>query len=140
MSASVCTENDDNCKDGNQANWVKGTETATVFIGAIIGQLTMGYAGDVLGRNAAMILTLSIASISAFLSSVASYGDPTTIYAIIIIFRFTLGIGLGGVYPLSATKAAEDGGDSKGHVDLTSASYAFFWQVPGSMVIISLLI
>jgi len=43
-----------------------------------------------------------------------------------------LGIGVGGVYPLSATKAAEDGG-VEGRVDMQAAAWAFFWQVPGSM-------
>lgn len=93
----------------------------------------MGYAGDVLGRNTAMTLTLSIVVISAVLSAVASTGSPTIVYAVIIVARFFLGVGVGGVYPLSATKAAEDGG-SKGHVDPKSASWAFFWQVPGSMM------
>lgn len=69
----------------------------------------MGYAGDVLGRNEAMRLTLGIACVSALLSAVAPAGDSTAVYCVVIAFRFLLGIGLGGVYPLAATKAAEDG-------------------------------
>lgn len=48
---------------------------------------------------------------------------------------FFLGMGVGGVYPLSATKAAEDGNKTgkKGGVDVVSASLAFFWQTPGAM-------
>jgi len=91
----------------------------------------MGYAGDVLGRNAAMTLTLSIVAVSALLSAVVPFGSAESIYICIIIFRFFLGIGVGGIYPLSATKAAEDGGHEDGKVDTTSASWAFFWQVPG---------
>ena len=94
----------------------------------------MGYAGDVLGRNKAMTLTLSLVCISALLSAILPFGPPTTVYTVIIVSRFIMGIGLGGVYPLSATKAAEDGGDSHGHVSAASASYAFFWQTPGAMV------
>ena len=41
MSASVCTLSDDKCKDGDQDKWVASTATATVFIGAIIGQLSV---------------------------------------------------------------------------------------------------
>ncbi len=59
----------------------------------------------------------------AFLSH--SYGSLTDL---------SPGIGVGGVYPLSATKAAEDGGDHHGNVDPTADSWAFFWQVPGTMV------
>jgi len=44
-----------------------------------------------------------------------------------------LGIGVGGVYPLAAVKAAEDGGGGDGGVDMQAAAWAFFWQVPGSM-------
>jgi len=105
-----------------------------IFAGAILGQLSMGYAGDVLGRTKAMILTLSIATLGALLSSAAPVGSPSKVYVTIIVFRFFLGVGLGGVYPLSATKAAEDGagnGDKK--VDPTSAAIAFFWQAPGAM-------
>eukprot|EP00401_Gymnodinium_catenatum_P070679 CAMPEP_0117611742 /NCGR_PEP_ID=MMETSP0784-20121206/82564_1 /TAXON_ID=39447 /ORGANISM="" /LENGTH=153 /DNA_ID=CAMNT_0005415223 /DNA_START=40 /DNA_END=497 /DNA_ORIENTATION=+ len=133
MSSSVCTTNDEECKEGMQSGWVSSTATATVFIGAITGQLSMGYAGDVLGRNNAMILTLSLVSVSALLSAIIPWGNASSIYACIIVTRFILGIGVGGVYPLSATKAAEDGGDPDGNVDVIAASWAFFWQVPGSM-------
>lgn len=38
------------------------------------------------------------------------------------------------MYPLSAVKAAEDGGTSDGKVDSYKSSLAFFWQTPGSML------
>lgn len=69
----------------------------------------MGYVGDVLDRNTAMTLTLSIASLAAVASAVLPMGSPTSVYIVIIICRFVLGAGLGGVYPISAAKAAEDG-------------------------------
>ena len=68
----------------------------------------MGYLGDILDRNKAMTLTLSIACLAAISSAVLPRGSPTSVYIIIIICRFILGAGLGGVYPLSAAKAAED--------------------------------
>ena len=64
----------------------------------------MGYLGDLLSRNQAFIITLMISSLSAFLSAIAPTGDPSKQYTTIIIFRFFLGIGIGGVYPLSAVK------------------------------------
>lgn len=99
----------------------------------------MGYAGDLIGRNHAMTLTLGLVTFAATMSAIAPHGSPSSIYATIIVMRFLLGIGVGGVYPLAATKAAEDGGARKGGdaVDLTAASWAFFWQVPGSMVSLS---
>ncbi len=97
----------------------------------------MGYAGDVFGRNITMIATLSLVAVAALLSAIASTGHPTQVYSTIIVTRFFLGIGVGGVYPLSATKAAEDskrGSNDKDEVDIGAAGFAFFWQVPGSMV------
>lgn len=133
MSESVCTTNDDACKDGEQAKWLSGTIEATIFAGSIVGQLTMGYAGDILGRNRAMTLTLTIAAVSALLTAIVPRGSSQSIYLFLIVFRFTLGIGVGGVYPLSATKAAEDGAVNNGKASTRSASIAFFWQVPGAM-------
>ena len=68
----------------------------------------MGYVGDILDRNKAMTLTLSIACLAAIGSATLPRGSPSSVYIIIIICRFVLGAGLGGVYPLSAAKAAED--------------------------------
>lgn len=41
MAASVCTTDDGSCKDGEQSPWVASTATATVFVGAITGQLSV---------------------------------------------------------------------------------------------------
>ena len=63
----------------------------------------MGYLGDALGRDQAMTITLSLAALGALLSAVVSIdsNQPTLTYLSIVISRFVLGIGLGGVYPLS---------------------------------------
>ena len=133
MTASVCSTSEDKCKQGEQAAWVGGTANAAVFVGAIVGQLTMGYAGDVLGRSKALALTLSIVVFSAMLSSAAPNGSAESIYSTIIIFRFLLGVGAGGLYPLSAAKAAEDVNKNGGNNDSKiSAAWAFFWQTPGA--------
>ena len=77
----------------------------------------MGYIGDVLGRNKAMTLTVSIGSLAAVASAALPRGSPTSVYIVIIISRFVLGAGLGGVYPLSAAKAAEDGSADEKQLD-----------------------
>jgi PHS family inorganic phosphate transporter-like MFS transporter len=102
----------------------------------------MGYAGDIFGRNTALLMTLSLVAASALLSAVAPGGPPTQVYTTIIVTRLFLGIGVGGVYPLSATKAAEDNskkatgsdGESGDGVNISAAAFAFFWQNPGAMV------
>ena len=131
MSVDVCTKNDDECKDGEQQPWVSSSATAVVFAGSIVGQLTMGFAGDILGRTTAMGLTQFIAVISALFSALISMGSAEQVYSTIITCRFFLGIGLGGVYPLAATKAAEDG--SSGGTNPAASAKSFFWQTPGSL-------
>jgi MFS transporter, PHS family, inorganic phosphate transporter len=130
MSKHVCTGELEDCKNGDQDSWVHSSATAVVFAGSIVGQLTMGYAGDVLGRSNAMGLTVGIALLAALFSAVIPSGGAEQIYATIIGCRFFLGIGLGGVYPLAATKAAEDG--SAGGTNPVSTATSFFWQTPGS--------
>ena len=110
-----------------QQSWVATQNMSVIFIGCILGQFTMGYAGDLIGRSRALSLTLCIAAAGAIGSAAASWGSPSAIYGTVIAFRFVIGYGLGGVYPLSATKAAEsDDSNSVG-----STAWAFFWQGPG---------
>ena len=75
MSSDVCTSTDENCKHGSQESWVSGTASATVFAGAIAGQLSMGYLGDLLGRNKAMTITLAIAAVGALGSAIFPFGS-----------------------------------------------------------------
>lgn len=63
MSKHVCTGNLEDCKNGDQDAWVHSSATAAVFADSIVGQLTMGYAGDVLGRSNAMGLTVGLLSL-----------------------------------------------------------------------------
>ena len=134
MSRSVCTASETECRHGEQDDWVESTASAMVFAGAIFGQLTMGYAGDVIGRTEALFLTLSLATIATVASALAPQGSPTSVYTIIIVCRFILGVGLGGVYPLSSTKAAEASSSSTGRVNSVDSAKSFFWQAPGAMM------
>lgn len=134
MSSDLCTTDQAACNLGKQAGWVTGTSNATILIGAIVGQLGMGKLGDVVGRNTAFLATMTLATFGSILSASAPSGPPDKIYAGIIGCRFILGLGLGGVYPLSATKASEDSGSEDGNtVDSVAAAWAFFWQMPGVM-------
>lgn len=129
-------------RDMPQETWVKTQDKSVIFIGCILGQFLMGYAGDLLGRTRALSLTLSLAVVGALGSSLGPWGDITDVYTTIIAFRFVIGFGLGGVYPLSATKAAEaetDDGHEGGSIaekerraaGIARSSAAFFWQGPG---------
>ena len=101
-----------------------------VFAGAITGQLTMGLAGDVLGRRRAMLLTNSFSIVGALGTALFTWGSPSTMYAIMGACRFLLGVGVGGKYPLAASMSQEDSGSAQKSVAQKSYQVAkgFFWQ------------
>jgi len=80
------------------------------LVGAIFGQLTFGYVGDCLGRSRALQLTMAMSILGALASAFAvpfDSSNPPSIFYFLALSRFFLGIGVGGVYPLSATIASE---------------------------------
>jgi PHS family inorganic phosphate transporter-like MFS transporter len=73
---------------------------------------------------------LSLTLVGSLGAAVLPWGSASTIYAVLSGCRFILGIGVGGMYPLSAAKVAES--DAK--VDATKIGWSFFFQAPGSML------
>ena len=132
MGTTYCTSTLDECKQGNQEAWVTGTLNGITFLGAVCGQLGGGAVGDMIGRSNAFLATMSLATVGNVLSAILPSGSADSVYVSITVCRFFTGLGLGGVYPLSATKAAEDDGSEDGKtVDPRGAAFAFFWQMPG---------
>lgn len=83
--------------------------SSALIAGMILGQLTLGTLGDVLGRHVAMSIVMIlqiIASLGSSLSMSVPYYN-LTIFHILALWRFLLGLGCGGVYPLSATLTTE---------------------------------
>lgn len=95
LDSTVCTSNDDNCRNGHQALWVGPVVKGIIFLGCMIGQLTMGYAGDVLGISEAMTLTMLISIIGALGSALLTLGEPTEVFVLMAVCRLVLGIGIG---------------------------------------------
>eukprot|EP00467_Chlorarachnion_reptans_P008645 CAMPEP_0114497024 /NCGR_PEP_ID=MMETSP0109-20121206/6089_1 /TAXON_ID=29199 /ORGANISM="Chlorarachnion reptans, Strain CCCM449" /LENGTH=446 /DNA_ID=CAMNT_0001674349 /DNA_START=159 /DNA_END=1499 /DNA_ORIENTATION=+ len=116
-----------------QTAWIKEMLKGVVFAGAITGQLVMGYVGDLLGRNKALSATIGLAAIGSLGSALFPWGDRWSVYGILATCRFILGVGVGGVYPLSATKAAEESETTDLQARNLRVSLAFFWQTPGAM-------
>lgn len=117
--------------------WVDKVLPGVVFAGSLIGMCFMGYLGDLLGRRVGLLITLSFVVFGAFASSIFSRGSPETIYLVIGIMRFIMGIGIGGIYPMSAAIAAEAENKKKKddciHAQAVKAGKAFFWRTPGAM-------
>jgi len=87
--------------------------SVAVLVGAMLGQLTFGYIGDCIGRGPALRITMALSIFGALLSAFAvPFGhDPPSVLTFLALSRFLLGLGVGGVYPLSATIATECSSD-----------------------------
>ncbi|KAL8239427.1 hypothetical protein R6Q59_015994 [Mikania micrantha] len=77
------------------------------LVGTLSGQLVFGYLGDKLGRKKVYGITLLLMMVCAICSGLSfGYGAKSVIRTL-CFFRFWLGFGIGGDYPLSATIMSE---------------------------------
>jgi PHS family inorganic phosphate transporter-like MFS transporter len=87
--------------------------SSALIAGMIVGQLVGGALGDIMGRHRAMSVVMFLQVISAFASAcsvemnVPFFDRHLSIIQVLAIWRFILGLGCGGVYPLAATLTAE---------------------------------
>lgn len=110
-----------------EPHWAKMTLLGTVFAGAVIGMVSMGVVGDLIGRKYAMLLTLAFSFLGSVGCAAFSWGGDMSTYAVISACRLVLGIGVGGLYPLSAAKVAETNPNLR--PDPTKIGWSFFFQV-----------
>ncbi|XP_062080415.1 inorganic phosphate transporter 1-4-like [Humulus lupulus] len=86
---------------------VSAAVNGVAFVGTLSGQLFFGWLGDKLGRKKVYGVTLMIMVICSICSGLSFSHDPKTVMATLCFFRFWLGFGIGGDYPLSATIMSE---------------------------------
>ncbi|KAI9081214.1 hypothetical protein K1719_036836 [Acacia pycnantha] len=77
------------------------------LIGAIIGQLFFGWLGDKIGRKRVYGITLILMVVSSLASAIPFRKSAKAVMTTLCFFRFWLGFGIGGDYPLSATIMSE---------------------------------
>lgn len=86
---------------------VQAAVTGVALCGTLAGQLFFGWLGDKMGRKKVYGLTLMLMVVCSIASGL-SFGDsPKGVMATLCFFRFWLGFGIGGDYPLSATIMSE---------------------------------
>lgn len=85
---------------------VKSLCSSALIAGMIAGQIAGGAVGDILGRHLAMAVVMTLQIVGAIATATATNGY-ISIYTWIAFWRFILGVGCGGVYPLAATITAE---------------------------------
>ena len=121
---------------GGPSNCSAEIESASTscLVGAIVGQLAFGYIGDCLGRPRALQLTMAMSILGALASAFAVpvSSDPASIFVFLTITRFFLGVGVGGVYPLSATIASES---SEANARGRNASLVFSMQGVANLLV-----
>ncbi|GAA5975442.1 hypothetical protein JCM11641_004265 [Rhodosporidiobolus odoratus] len=88
------------------ANQDLGLKIATP-VGTFVGQLLFGWLADKFGRKKMYGLELMIIIIATVGQAVAGHGPGVNILGVLIMWRFIMGVGIGGDYPLSAVISSE---------------------------------
>ncbi|KAH0586925.1 hypothetical protein H2248_005759 [Termitomyces sp. 'cryptogamus'] len=86
-----------------------GIKVATP-IGTLLGQLVFGWLADRVGRKRMYGIELMIIIVATFAQSLSGSGrrgGPVGTIGVLIVWRFLMGIGIGGDYPLSAVISSE---------------------------------
>ncbi|CAL4916964.1 unnamed protein product [Urochloa decumbens] len=86
---------------------VAAAVNGVAFCGTLAGQLFFGWLGDKLGRKSVYGMTLMLMVLCSIASGLSFGHTPTGVMATLCFFRFWLGFGIGGDYPLSATIMSE---------------------------------
>ncbi|CAB9513520.1 Inorganic phosphate transporter 1 [Seminavis robusta] len=121
--------------------------SSALFAGMIAGQLGGGALGDVCGRHIAMMAVMLLQVLASLLSSLSTdlpmANDNDTddtknirvsLVTMLAFWRFVLGVGCGGVYPLAATLTAESSNDGES-AKARRVALAFSFQGVGYLTV-----
>ncbi|RDX75113.1 Inorganic phosphate transporter 1-4, partial [Mucuna pruriens] len=90
-------------KPGSLPPNVSAAVNGVAFCGTLSGQLFFGWLGDKMGRKKVYGMTLMMMVICSIGSGLSFGHSAKSVMATLCFFRFWLGFGIGGDYPLSAT-------------------------------------
>ncbi|KAK7277406.1 hypothetical protein RIF29_18558 [Crotalaria pallida] len=94
-------------KPGKLPPNVNNTVVGVALVGTLAGQLVFGWLGDKLGRKKVYGMTLMLMVVCAICSGLSFGSTARSVMGTLCFFRFWLGFGIGGDYPLSATIMSE---------------------------------
>ncbi|KAL0304825.1 UNVERIFIED_CONTAM: putative inorganic phosphate transporter 1-7 [Sesamum angustifolium] len=98
---------DGSAKPGSLPPNVSAAVNGVALCGTLAGQLFFGWLGDKLGRKKVYGLTLMLMCLCSIASGLSFGSEAKSVMATLCFFRFWLGFGIGGDYPLSATIMSE---------------------------------
>ncbi|KAF8016396.1 hypothetical protein BT93_H1797 [Corymbia citriodora subsp. variegata] len=99
--------NPNSAKPGTLPPSVAAAVNGVALCGTLSGQLFFGWLGDKLGRKRVYGITLVLMVVCSLASGLSLGNQPKGVMATLCFFRFWLGFGIGGDYPLSATIMSE---------------------------------
>ncbi|BGP24740.1 MFS transporter, PHS family, inorganic phosphate transporter [Rhodotorula toruloides] len=76
-------------------------------VGTLVGQLFFGWLADIVGRKKMYGFELIIIIIATLGQAVAGHGPAVSIIGVLVMWRFIMGVGIGGDYPLSSVITSE---------------------------------
>ncbi|EKX43011.1 hypothetical protein GUITHDRAFT_158082 [Guillardia theta CCMP2712] len=119
----------------NRSNYALAS---VALIGTLVGQLTFGHLADLFGRKPVHIVTMVIISIAALCSGMSFGTTGDAVVGTLCMWRFLLGLGIGGIYPLSATVMSETASTKyRGtYISAVFAFQGFGFLLAGTVVII----
>ncbi|GFY84948.1 phosphate transporter 1;3 [Actinidia rufa] len=94
-------------KPGTLPPNVQSSVTGVALVGTLVGQLFFGWLGDKMGRKKVYGITLILMVLCSVASGLSFGKSAEGVMATLCFFRFWLGFGIGGDYPLSATIMSE---------------------------------
>ncbi|EYU17912.1 hypothetical protein ABFS82_14G204400 [Erythranthe guttata] len=94
-------------KPGSLPPNVSAAVNGVALCGTLAGQLFFGWLGDKMGRKKVYGLTLMVMCLCSIASGLSFGRDAKAVMTTLCFFRFWLGFGIGGDYPLSATIMSE---------------------------------
>ncbi|KAI0663769.1 phosphate transporter [Cubamyces menziesii] len=83
-----------------------GVKVATP-VGTLVGQLLFGWLADVVGRKRMYGVELMLIIVATFGQALSGQGHAVNIIGVLVVWRFIMGVGIGGDYPLSAVISSE---------------------------------
>ena len=94
---------------GFKNSWQRSLVTASSIFGAMFGQFVLGFLADRLGRRRLLLVSGGLTFAGALGSACAFDFGPNHVglWGSLVAWRFVMGIGIGGEYPLSAAHTAE---------------------------------